>query len=108
MSTRKFVTIIVCAIVLFLIALLPVAIATAEPVVYINAGVVVDINIIDNMVVTAVEDTEGFLWNTKWNLDKETCLELGDTIILFMKNVGTPEVFDDYIIYAINTHIKAQ
>lgn len=110
MSTRNFITVMVVALVLFILALLPVAIATAETDVYPKAAVVVDISFdVHGEVVVTVEDGEGFLWSFYLELDEETDVELGDVVALIMWEAGTPDnIFDDEILDVVNEHFKAQ
>lgn len=109
MSTRKFISIMVVALVLFVIALLPVF-AFAEPEFYSKAAVVVDITFdAHGEVVVTVEDGEGFLWTFYLELDEETDIELGDVVALLMWEAGTPNnIFDDEVLDVVNEHFKAK
>ena len=108
MSTRKFVALLVAALILFVVALIPMALACAESEFYPKAAVVISVSIGEEVIVT-VEDGEGNLWDIYWDLDEEFDIELGDVLAMLIWNCGTPDyIFDDEVIDVVNEHFKAE
>ena len=100
----------VIALILFILAILPVAIATAETDIYPKAAVVVSIDFdVHGEIIVTVEDGEGYLWSFYLELNEDTDVELGDVVALIMWEAGTPDnIFDDEVIDVVNEHFKAQ
>lgn len=93
---KKFVTIIIILVSLFLIS------SSIANEFYHKTTVVVEINFDEHgNVVIATEDGEGNIWDIYWNLEEEE-IKLGDIISMLIWDAGTPNnIFDDEVIDAV-------
>ena len=87
MSTRRFVTVVVVALVLFVTVIGVVAVATAE--IYPRAGRIVEVNRFEDTVVFV--DGAGFLWQFYGAED----YAVGDIIACIYWDADTPDVITD-------------
>lgn len=81
------------------------ALAEDIDIIYPTAAVVISVEQ-DGIV---VEDGEGNIWSFCWDFEEDPDIELGDIIALLMWDSGTPDyIFDDEVVDAVNTYIKAE
>ena len=90
---------------MFTIVIVAILLSLVLFVVYPTAAVVISVEQ-DGIV---VEDGEGNIWSFYWDFDEDPDIELGDVIALLIDDAGTPDdIFDDKILDAVNTYIKAE